>query len=298
MRDPKTRSPDRHPGSKTKTNMKNLKNNLILNGALLLMAGLFVASTQVVLPVQAAINASEIVAQTNAVRSGKGLGTLSVNSQLTSSAQMKAADMASKGYFAHADEQGRRMSFWLGVVGYQYLYGGENLAEGFSTASSAMSGWMGSATHYANLVKPEYTQIGVGVAEGTLDGRPTIFVVQHFGTPKVIAQPVTVPVAPVVAQQPISQPLVAQKPVSVSPFITTAEAATQPVLTLDIPQNTLEMSTEDFDRLPSDFYFSLLLALWLVGMVGLQNEVEVYNLWIQNREAMLSYWKKLRSQLA
>ncbi|HVU80335.1 MAG TPA: CAP domain-containing protein, partial [Candidatus Paceibacterota bacterium] len=43
--------------------------------------------------------------------------------------------------------------------------------------------WMESPTHRANIVKPVYEEIGVGVAQGTFQGKPATFVVQYFGAP-------------------------------------------------------------------------------------------------------------------
>ena len=87
------------------------------------------------------ISASQIVSLTNATRSGVGVSTLAVSSQLQQSAQLKAQDMADKGYFAHADAQGRRLGYWMSVTGYNYKSAGENLAMGFETAQGAINGW-------------------------------------------------------------------------------------------------------------------------------------------------------------
>jgi hypothetical protein len=55
---------------------------------------------------------------------------------------------------------------------------------------------MASPSHRANIVKPFYTEIGVGVAEGSYKGSAATFVVQFFGTPQdaaLAAAPATTP---------------------------------------------------------------------------------------------------------
>ena len=96
----------------------------------------------------------------------------------------KANDMAANGYFAHVGPGGKTPWQWISASGYQYQYAGENLAVRFIDSKDVVGAWMESPTHRANIVKPVYTQIGVGVAEGMYEGQPATYVVQYFGTPK------------------------------------------------------------------------------------------------------------------
>lgn len=43
---------------------------------------------------------------------------------------------------------------------------GENLAKGFSSAAETEAAFMASPEHKANIVKPEYTHVGLGYACG------------------------------------------------------------------------------------------------------------------------------------
>ncbi len=137
--------------------------------------------------------ARKIVTLTNALRGEKGLPELSVQSMLIGSAQNRADDMSDKEYFSHVSPDGKRLNWFLGRAGYPYREAGENLAMGFSDADSAMSGWTKSPTHYANLVDNAFEEIGVGVHAGIFQEKPTIFLVQHFGT-QVKAEEPAVPV--------------------------------------------------------------------------------------------------------
>jgi uncharacterized protein YkwD len=148
----------------------------------------------------------EVISQTNAIRIGQGLNEVSLNASLNASAQAKAEDMATKQYFGHAGPDGRRLAYWLSTVGYSYKLAGENLATGFSSGSAAMQGWINSPTHYANIIESQYTEFGVGIASGTFEGEQTVFIVQHFGAPKVAVAPAPAPVSQPVVTQPTTQP--------------------------------------------------------------------------------------------
>ncbi|MEI6553150.1 MAG: CAP domain-containing protein, partial [bacterium] len=74
--------------------------------------------------------------------------------------------------------------YWIDQTGYQYSSAGENLAVNFDYSKDVVQAWMNSPTHRANIVKAKYQEIGIGIAEGFYQGRPSVFVVQMFGTPK------------------------------------------------------------------------------------------------------------------
>jgi uncharacterized protein YkwD len=41
---------------------------------------------------------------------------------------------------------------------------GENLAEGYHTADEVVNAWMASPEHKANILKPDFTTMGIGIA--------------------------------------------------------------------------------------------------------------------------------------
>lgn len=124
---------------------------------------------------------------TNQDRAKAGISALQEDTHLARAAQLKAEDMAARGYFSHVDPEGRQPWYWLKQVGYEYSYAGENLAVNFTDSEDVQEAWMNSPTHHANIVKSQYTRIGIGVAQGTYQGRDTTFVVQFFATPKATA---------------------------------------------------------------------------------------------------------------
>lgn len=119
----------------------------------------------------------------NQNRKDQHLAALTVNPLLNKVAELKAQDMASKGYFAHVSPDGKAPWYWFNLVGYKYEYAGENLAVDFTDSQDVTSAWMNSPTHRANIIKNTYTEMGTGIASGVFEGKPTIFVAQVYGRP-------------------------------------------------------------------------------------------------------------------
>lgn len=131
----------------------------------------------------AAVISSEIISLTNSQRAQNKVPTLVENTLLKQSAQAKADDMAARGYFAHKGPDGKEPWVWIDAAGYEYQYAGENLAVRFVDSKDVFVAWMASPTHRANIVKSTYSEVGVGISQGSYKGQPATFVVQHFGKP-------------------------------------------------------------------------------------------------------------------
>lgn len=124
------------------------------------------------------LTAEQIVHQANADRERYGLPTLQVSQTLSQAALAKAQDMLSNNYFAHVSPNGTKPWFWFSSMGYNYSFAGENLAVGYSDAAELQSSWMASPKHRANLLSPQYTEIGIGIVYRS--EQP--IVVQFFGS--------------------------------------------------------------------------------------------------------------------
>ena len=123
----------------------------------------------------------EVVRLTNEHRAGLGLAPLSTSRALTRAALWKAAHMAAYGYLDHDDPAPPVARTWdqrIEDCGYQ-SGAGENIAAGYSTPESVMSGWLESEGHRSNIESPGYAALGVGAATAA-DG--TFYWVQVFGT--------------------------------------------------------------------------------------------------------------------
>ncbi len=169
----------------------------------------------------ASVLPGSLIALTNTDRAATDLGELTENATLNAAATAAAEDMAAKGYFAHVSPEGRTPWDWLADAGYHYSYAGENLAVNFTDSTDVEKAWMASPTHHANIVKPQYTEIGIGIADGVYKGERVTFVVQFFGTPASTAP------APVVAVAEPTEPVVAAV-VLPEPASTTAAAPEAP----------------------------------------------------------------------
>jgi len=124
----------------------------------------------------------DVVRLTNAARAQEGLAPLRPNDALMKSAQDYAVALAPGDCFAHdcppVPAQRDRIA-QAGYGGWKRI--GENIAAGDRTAEAVMAGWLDSPGHRANILRPEYTEIGVGVATGT--GKYGTYWVQVFATP-------------------------------------------------------------------------------------------------------------------
>lgn len=134
-----------------------------------------------------------IVDETNANRDKEDLIPLTINQILNEAAQLKANDMASKGYFAHTSPEGLTPWYWFSKAGYSFYYAGENLAINFTDSKDVVDAWMNSPSHRANMVNYNFTEIGIGVANGQYKDAEAVFVVQMFGRPRSAAIVATKP---------------------------------------------------------------------------------------------------------
>jgi len=153
-----------------------------------------------VLAYATSMSVNGLLSSTNAQRSGNGVAGLANNSKLNAAAQAKANDMAARNYWSHNTPEGNPPWTFIEAQGYAYQKLGENLAAGFSSEDATVGGWMASAPHKANLLDPEFSEVGFGFANNenytSAGGGPMTIVVAHYGKPTVLASaPATAPVA-------------------------------------------------------------------------------------------------------
>lgn len=101
--------------------------------------------------------ASAVFKRVNKERKAAGLSPLEYDTNLQRYAQQRAAEVTV--HWAHERPDGSK---WH-TVG-EKIYG-ENLASGYTTASSVVTAWMGSKGHRRNIIKDGYTKIGVACFE-------------------------------------------------------------------------------------------------------------------------------------
>lgn len=122
---------------------------------------------------------TEMLASVNAVRSQSGAGPLAFCGTLGAAAQAHSEDQAAHGTMSHTGSDGSSPWVRIDRAGYRgWNAAAENVASGYPDVTSVMDGWMGSSGHRANILGPQYTHVGFGLAHST-DGRT--FWTQDFG---------------------------------------------------------------------------------------------------------------------
>lgn len=134
-----------------------------------------------VLGISYQISDLELLNLTNYERTQNGLAPLSLDPKLSKAARGKSDHMFLHNYWAHFAPDGTSPWDFIKSAGYEYSYAGENLAKGFTTSGDAVTAWMKSPTHRANILAPQYKDVGFSVGEGKLQGEDTILIVSEFG---------------------------------------------------------------------------------------------------------------------
>lgn len=128
-----------------------------------------------------AVSDQSFVGLTNRERELKNLPALKWNPALSSSAWAKATDMCRKNYWAHTAPDGTTGWTFMRQVGYTYQHVGENLARNFTSDEATMEAWMKSPGHRANILKPNYRDIGIASVQCETAGKTITITVAHYG---------------------------------------------------------------------------------------------------------------------
>ncbi|WP_282083643.1 CAP domain-containing protein [Streptomyces tendae] len=121
---------------------------------------------------------AEVVDLTNRERAAAGLPALAVDARLTTAAQAHSADMVARDFYSHTDPDGGKPWDRAAAAGAARRTVGENIACGQRSPADVVEGWMNSPGHRANILKSDFTRIGVGLAGG---GRAGTYWTQLFG---------------------------------------------------------------------------------------------------------------------
>lgn len=112
---------------------------------------------------------------TNQVRASYGLPAFRRDNRLDVAALLHSQDMATRNFFAHVTPDGLTPSDRAAAQGY--LTGaGENIANGYPTATAVVVAWMASAGHCRNILGSA-RDIGIGAV-----GAGTSYFTQSFGS--------------------------------------------------------------------------------------------------------------------
>jgi uncharacterized protein YkwD len=104
----------------------------------------------------------------NATRTSFGLRPVQLDRTLARAARSHSLEMLQGNYFSHGDFHGRMVAFHVSGS-----FAGENLAWGsgaYGEPGTIVKEWLASPAHRANLLRPGYRRIGIGLARGTFQG--------------------------------------------------------------------------------------------------------------------------------
>ena len=115
-------------------------------------------------------NEKEVFDLINNQRTSNGLSALKIDEEVQRVARIKAQDMVDNNYFAHESPTYGTPFQMLTNFKISYSSAGENIA-GNSSNSGAVTAWMNSSGHKANILNSSYTHTGIGVVTSPKYGK-------------------------------------------------------------------------------------------------------------------------------
>lgn len=106
----------------------------------------------------------------NQQRINNGLSALKIDAEVQRVARIKAQDMVNNNYFDHNSPTYGTPFNMLKNFGISYNSAGENIA-GNSSNSAAVTAWMNSSGHRANILNGSYNYTGIGVVSSPKYGK-------------------------------------------------------------------------------------------------------------------------------
>jgi hypothetical protein len=173
--------------------VKRIFTFFMLSGWLLLASASSYASAEYV---------AEVLRLVNVERAKVGLNPLCLSTQLTQAAQVHSNDMATNNFMSHTGSDGSSAAVRVDRTGYKFSWRGENVAAGQASPAGVMDSWMNSPDHRANILRPEFTELGVGYALNS-NAQFKHYWTQVFGTP-IGAATCTAPTTPTTPTTPTS----------------------------------------------------------------------------------------------
>ncbi|GAB3472684.1 CAP domain-containing protein [Azotobacter salinestris] len=89
---------------------------------------------------------------------------LAWNATLATAAESHSRAMANGNFLDHKDRDGRTPSDRAELAGYSGTLVGENIAAALDSASKVVDGWLASPGHCANLMNPQFSELGAAYA--------------------------------------------------------------------------------------------------------------------------------------
>ncbi len=131
--------------------------------------------------------ALEILALVNQERAEHGLQSLRLETRLNAAAQQHSVEQGLLGDIYHVAPDGTGPGDRIKATGYSFSTWGENVAGGQRSAEAVMEDWMNSPGHCRNILRPSFTEMGVGYAETNSSYR--VWWTQAFARPSDVPTP-------------------------------------------------------------------------------------------------------------
>lgn len=119
---------------------------------------------------------AEMLVLVNRERVAAGLKPLEADPEMLPVARAHSVDMFARGYFSHYTPEGRSPFDRIGEAKVSFTIAGENLALA-PTLTMAHTGLMNSPGHRANILRPQFGRVGIGIMDGGVRG---LMVTQNF----------------------------------------------------------------------------------------------------------------------
>jgi uncharacterized protein YkwD len=119
---------------------------------------------------------ADMIEMINAERARQGLKPVRADPELAEVARAHSRDMLARGYFSHVTPDGMGPFDRMSQANLRYLMAGENIALA-QTLARAHQELMNSPGHRANVLRPQFGRLGVGVLDG---GRYGLMITQNF----------------------------------------------------------------------------------------------------------------------
>ena len=87
---------------------------------------------------------------------------LVLDERLSEAARLHAEEMRERGAIDHVGADGGTVADRIERQGYAWSAAGENVAVGYETPDAVVDAWLASDTHCVNLMRPVFTDMGVG----------------------------------------------------------------------------------------------------------------------------------------
>jgi len=117
-----------------------------------------------------------IAAMINSVREQNGINAIAADGALNMVAEIRSSDLINRNYFSHYTPEGTNVFDEMRANGVSFRYAGENLAQSAPASAGTVEGflnaWMNSPTHRDNILRAQYSKIGVSMVE--IDSRRVV----------------------------------------------------------------------------------------------------------------------------